>query len=310
MITMELLRDISQRISDLTIQGATNVAIEGVKAFSEYATRLFVEERNIFLQELEIAKSILWNARPTEPALKNGLRYILSNLRKKEGSVDELKELASEKGSLYLDLLKSSKRQIIEFGSTRIDDNTTVMTHCHSSLASGTIVEAFKQGKNITAVCTETRPLYQGRKTAIELVSAGVPTTMVVDSGMRWAIRKFNADIIIIGADAITSQGTVFNKIGSRLLALAAKESDVPVYVTASLLKFDAQTHLGERTEIEMRGGRELWPDAPEGLNIVNPAFETISRDYIDGLITEAGIFPPEIVYQIVQQTYPFALED
>jgi ribose 1,5-bisphosphate isomerase len=242
--------------------------------------------------------------------LRNGLRFILSNLRKKEGSVDEIKQLATEKGSQYLELLNSSKKKIIEFGSTRIDDNTTVMTHCHSSLASGTIVEAFKQGKNITAVCTETRPLYQGRKTAIELVAAGIPTTMVIDSSMRWAIRKFNTDIIIIGADAISSQGTVFNKIGSRLLALAAKESDIPVYVTASLLKFDAQTHLGERTEIEMRGGSEIWPDAPEGLTLVNPAFETISRDYIDGLITEAGIFPPEIVYQIVQQTYPFALED
>jgi ribose 1,5-bisphosphate isomerase len=307
---MELLRDVAQRITNLTIQGATNVAIEGVKAFSEYATRLFIEDRILYLQELEIAKSILWNSRPTEPALRNGLRYIVSSLRKMEGSVDELKQLSTDMASNYLEMLNSSKRKIIEFGSTRIDDNTTVMTHCHSSLASGTVVEAFKQGKNITAVCTETRPLYQGRKTARGLVKAGIPTTMVVDSGMRWALRKFNVDIIIIGADAITSQGTVFNKIGSRLLALAAKESDIPVYVTTSLLKFDAQTHLGERTEVEMRGGKELWPDAPEGLNIVNPAFETISREYIDGLITEVGIFPPEIVFQIVKQTYPFALED
>jgi ribose 1,5-bisphosphate isomerase len=134
---------------------------------------------------------------------------------------------------------------------------------------------------------------------------------MVVDSSMRWILRESSIDMIVIGMDAVTSQGTILNKIGSRLLSLAAKESDIPFYVAGSLLKFDSDTIFGMRTTIEMRDDTEItadWPEAPEGLNLFNPAFESVSRDLIDALITEEGVFPPSIVYEIVRKTYPWMI--
>ena len=144
--------------------------------------------------------------------------------------------------------------------------------------------------------------------TAKDLVDAGITTTQVVDSAMRWVINSYNVDIIITGADAITSQGTVINKIGTRLLALAAKEMDVPFYSAINLLKYDPETSIGKLSEIEMRATSEIWDDAPEGLNFLNPAFETVSHDLIDGIISESGVFSPSIVYLIIKENYPFMI--
>jgi len=292
----------------LKIQGATNIAIEGVKAFSLLAQRIESASLDDLFEKLEKARVTLATARATEPALRNGLRYIIYKLKNNASTITEVKELAKELSKQYVNLLKESKKKVIAYGAHRIKDGSVIMTHCHSSLSTGIILEAQKQGKEIEVYATETRPKWQGRITAKELVRAGIPTTMVVDSAMRWVINRHNVDIVITGADAITSQGTVINKIGTRLLALAAKEMDVPFYTAINLLKYDASTTIGKLSAIEFRPSNEIWEDPPEGLKFLNPAFETVSRELIDGVITEAGIFAPSLVYMIVKERYPFMM--
>ncbi|MFW9851723.1 MAG: translation initiation factor eIF-2B [Candidatus Thorarchaeota archaeon] len=295
-------------IQTLRIQGATNIAVEGVEAFASLAERLEIASIEVFFDELEKARYALATARATEPALRNGLRYIIYNLHKNASSVNEAKEIVSTISNEYIQLLEDSKKKVISYGAHRIKDGSTIMTHCHSSLSTGIILEAHRQGKKIQVFCTETRPLYQGRITAKELVEAGITTTQVVDSAMRWVINSYDVDIIITGADAITSQGTVINKIGTRLLALAAKEMDVPFYSAINLLKYDPETSIGKLSEIEMRSASEIWDKAPDGLNFLNPAFETVSHDLIDGIISESGVFSPSIVYLIIKENYPFMI--
>ena len=152
---------------------------------------------------------------------------------------------------------------------------------------------------------TETQPKLQGRKTANELLEAGIDVIHVVDSAMRWAVNHFEVDLILIGADSITSEGTVLNKIGSRLLALVAHEEHVPFYVASSLLKYNPVSQFGILEKIEMRDEKEIWKNPPKGINILNPAFETVSRRYIDGLITEAGIFASSHVHYYFSKLYP-----
>lgn len=299
---------IVEDIRTLRIQGATNIAVEGVKAFSSLAKRIEVSSLDDMFSELEKARYSLATARATEPALRNGLRFIIYKLHESASSVQEAKEIVNTVSQEYVDLLQESKRKVISYGAHRIKDGSTIMTHCHSSLSTGIILEAHRQGKEIQVFCTETRPLYQGRITAKELVDAGITTTQVVDSAMRWVINSYNVDIIITGADAITSQGTVINKIGTRLLALAAKEMDVPFYSAINLLKYDPETSIGKLSEIEMRATSEIWDDAPDGLNFLNPAFETVSHDLIDGIISESGVFSPSIVYLIIKENYPFMI--
>ena len=122
----------------------------------------------------------------------------------------------------------------------------------------------------------------------------------------------FETDLIIVGADAVTSEGTVLNKIGTRLLALVASELHIPFYVATPLLKYNPNTAFGNYELIEMRDTHEIWKDwenKPEGLELLNPAFETVNRLLISGLITESGIFPSAEVHQIFRHTYPFLFD-
>ena len=116
-------------------------------------------------------------------------------------------------------------------------------------------------------------------------------------------------DLILIGADSITSEGTVLNKIGSRLLALVAHEEHVPFYVCSPLLKYNPKTSFGILERIEMRDIEEIWEKKHDRLTILNPAFETVSRRYIDGLITEAGIFASSHVQNYFEKIYPELIE-
>lgn len=313
----QLIKD-AKRIESLEIQGATNVALSAIDFLSSYARRLKdCSNKDEYLEKLEEAKDILFNARATEPALRNGLNFIIKRLKKQKheadcelilGSIDHYR-------NKYKTMIENSKAKIAEFGSRRIPDvvgrkEYIVMTHCHSSVVTGILIEAKRQGKQFKVINTETQPRLQGRLTAQELIDAGIEVLHVVDSAMRWAVNHFEVDLIIIGADSVTSEGTVLNKIGSRLLALVAHEEHVPFYVATPLLKYNPETSFGIIEKIEMRDTNEVWENPPEGLTILNPAFETVSRRYIDGLITEAGIFASSHVHFQFARLYPELVDD
>jgi len=305
----QLLED-AQKIKSLEIQGASNIAISAIDFLSNYAKRLKCENIEVCFKELYKAQVILIDTRPTEPAMKNGLKFIMNKLEQEKESIitEYISDIIEKYKNLYCDMLQNSKKRIAEIGSRRIPSSSqkfNVMTHCHSSLVTGILLEAKKQGKNFKVINTETQPRLQGRKTANKLLNAGIEVIHVVDSAMRWAVRHYQVDLILIGADSITSEGTIINKIGSRLLALVAHEEHVPFYVASPLLKYNPETNLGILETIEMRDPQEIWENPPEGIEILNPAFETVSRRYIDGLITEAGIFASSHVPNYFAKTYP-----
>jgi ribose 1,5-bisphosphate isomerase len=309
----ELLKQ-AERIKSLEIQGATNVATSAIQFLSDYAQRIGknVKPKELYKKLID-AREILAQTRVTEPALRNGLNFILNKVEKEinSKSVNEILETIENGNEEFKLLIKNAKQKIAEIGARRIPDVRTdnefcIMTHCHSSVVNAILLEAKQQGKdNFKVIATETRPFYQGRKTVKKLIEAGIEVINVVDSAMRWAVNHHEVDLILIGADSITSEGTIINKIGSRLLALVAHEEHVPFYVASTLLKYNPQTTFGILEKIEMRDPKEIWDDAPEGVTILNPAFETVSRRYIDGLITEAGIFAPSFVNFYFYKLYP-----
>lgn len=305
----QLLED-AQKIKSLEIQGASNIAISAIDFLSNYAKRLKCENTEVCFKELYTAQVILIDTRPTEPAMKNGLKFIMNKLEQEKESIipEYISDIIEKYKNLYCDMLQNSKKRIAEIGARRFPSSGqkfNVMTHCHSSLVTGILLEAKRQGKDFKVINTETQPRLQGRKTAKKLLNANIKVIHVVDSAMRWAVRHYQVNMIIIGADSITSEGTIINKIGSRLLALVAHEEHVPFYVASPLLKYNPETNLGLLETIEMRDPREIWNDPPEGIEILNPAFETVSRRYIDGLITEAGIFASSHVPNYFAKTYP-----
>lgn len=297
-------------IKSIKIQGATNVALatfEGMKLFlKDYDIS---NPYPVLLADVEKVGIALAEARPNEPLAKNGLKFITNMIRIKNPGLNDTtvaREKISELADEYLQFIKSAKDKIVENSVELLDGVDEVVTHCHSSTAERVIIGQSKRIDNFSAVCTETRPLFQGRITAKNLVDNGVDTTMIADS----AVESFiigrgvrNTDVVFIGCDEITMQGDAINKIGSWGVALAAYYASKPIYVVGSILKTDVSTAY-RPIEIEMRDAKELWEDAPAGLHMVNPAFELVNKQLITGYITEAGVLKPEEIEKTIQKEY------
>ena len=311
---MEELKSNIQKIKDLKVQGATNVAKFGLNFFNKYIQSVckdFKEKSAEFCYDkIEEASFLLNSIRPTEPCLRNGLRYIINKAKKNEKilSMDDIAEDIDRNIKVYIKLLEEATKKIGIYGARRIIDGSTILTHCHSGSVFEILKCAYQDGKKIEVIATETRPLYQGRKTVQRLLNVGIKTRMIVDSGMRWIVMNKDVDLIIIGADAITVEGTVLNKIGSRLLALVAQENHIPFYIASTMLKYNPESEFGNLEAIEMRSEDEVWDpkNRPKGLRILNPAFETINRRYISALITEIGVFPPVLISEKFENEYPY----
>jgi ribose 1,5-bisphosphate isomerase len=298
----------ARKISRLEVQGATNVAITAINALTKQIKILEDVDRESVTLLIEGSKQILFSSRETEPFMRNAIRYMEWGIKKNQWiDQKELRSLVSSLSNNLLNILKKARETIVYIGSRRVLPRTVVFTHCHSSAVSEIFKKAKRKGIDFEIICSETRPVYQGRITAKELLEAGIKTTMIVDSAMRSFLKK--ADLVLVGADAITSEGNIINKIGTSQLALAANEARVPFYVAAELLKFDPQTIHGEYEIIEEREPTEIWPEAPKELKIRNPAFDVTRRSYIHGIICEEGVISPHSILEAVKRKYPWILE-
>lgn len=303
----ESIHQVAKKISKLKIQGARNVAIAAIEALVKLSRASKTKEKSVFLNELLAGQALLFNSRETEPLMRNAIRWIISQVQEsEEKKVLELSKIVDKSAKEFLGNLEISKKNIARIGKKRIRKNSVILTHCHSSTVTNIFIKAKKEGKKFEIFCTETRPKFQGRITAQELIENEIKTTLIVDSAVRSIIKEI--DFVVVGADAITSEGNVINKIGTSAIALIAKEARKPFYVVSELLKFDPETVCGDYEKIEERNPYEIWRNPPEKLVIRNPAFDVTRRDFIHGIICEKGIIPPHSIFEVVQRNYKWIL--
>jgi len=297
-----------KQIRRLEIQGARNVAIAAIKAIEILASQTQAPSKKDFLRELTKAKDVLFASRSTEPLMRNALRLIINRVdRSEEKNVKKLAEIASQAAQQFLLDLENSRKRIAEIGAKRIRSNSVVLTHCHSSTVTNLLKRAKYEGKVFEVICTETRPVLQGQITAKEMLDMGIKTTFIVDSAARFFMN--DVDLVLVGADAITSEGNVINKIGTSMVALVAHEARAPFYVVSELLKFDPATVSGDYEKIEERSPNEIWKNAPKELTIRNPAFDVTRRDFIHGIICEDGMISPHSITEVMHRKYPWVFE-
>jgi len=249
---MASVSEVVRKIAALKIQGAEAIAEAGLRAWAS-------------ARDKKKAERALLAARPTEPMLAN-----LIALAKAGHDPEQL-----------LAQLRADKEKIARAGAKLIRSGQIIFTHCHSSTVISILRLASAQGKRFVVCNTETRPLYQGRITARQLAAARIPVHHFVDSGAAIALSK--AALFLIGADALTKEG-VYNKIGSGLFARVAKQFKVPLIVCAHSLKWT------KLVKVEQRSPAEVWPRAPKGVRIHNPAFELVPAKYISKIVCEKGI--------------------
>ena len=198
-----------------------------------------------------------------------------------------------------------TNRAIGKYGSEVIDDGDTILTHCNAGAlacvdygtALGVIRAAHSQGKNINVICDETRPRGQGARLSVwELQQDNIPVKLIPDVASGFLMSRGEIDKVVIGADRI-AKGGVVNKIGSFMVAMAAKQHNIPFYVAAPFSTFDNEvsvfdTIIEERDGDEVRyyGGSRI---CPENTEVINPAFDITPSEFVTGIITEKGIINP-----------------
>ena len=300
---------IAHDIRIMKIRGAGKIARAAAQALLVTAQSSKAKELDEFVHELEATARLLLETRPTAVSLPNGIRYIMSRVRRARSIASNVEQLRSLTIQTAKDFIKNSKmaiQRIGEIGARRIRDGDVIMTHCHSSAVVSILKRAWSQGKRIKVFATETRPRFQGRITAKKLSEAGIPVTMIVDSAARFFMT--DVDKVIVGSDAIAANGAVVNKIGTSMIALAAHEARVRVFVAAETYKFSPETMIGELVVIEERDPSEVMPmeelrKMPE-VTIRNPAFDITPPEYIDLIITERGIIPPQGAIMVIQELF------
>jgi methylthioribose-1-phosphate isomerase len=165
--------------------------------------------------------------------------------------------------------------------------------------ALGIIKQAWRNGKKITVLVPETRPLLQGsRLTALELQHEGIPFNIVTEGGLGWLYSSGRVTVTVVGADRIAANGDTANKVGTLLHAVLANRYDVPFIVAAPLSTFDTTAASGGDVPIELRDGQEVLSIgstriAPEAAEAVNPAFDVTPAPQIAAIVTETGVLRP-----------------
>ena len=309
-IPREVLQ-IAEDIKTMRIRGAGKIARSAAKALM-IAAEKYRGPVAEFKEYMEKVSRIILNTRPTAVSLPNAVMYVMTRLRKAEGDLSDLKQVVISSAKEFIDKSLEAVKKIAEYGAKMINDGDVIITHCHSTAAVSIIIEAHKQGKRVKVYSDETRPKFQGRITSTQLAEAGVDVTLVPDSAMRLMVRK--ADKVIVGADAIASNGALVNKIGTSQLALAAHEAGVVFLVAAETYKFSPMTFIGELVKIELREPAEIvskeWLEANPGIRVLNPSFDVTPPEYISAIITELGVIPPHAAVLILTESFGWALQE
>jgi methylthioribose-1-phosphate isomerase len=307
-VTLEIktVRQMAEAIKTLRVRGAPLLGAAagfGV-ALAAYHSKAGSKEK--LLAELEDAGAIIKRQRPTAVNLFWGVDRVLSKARSAEGNVEAIKQAVISEAQKIADEDAEQNHAIGKNGSVLIEDGDTILTHCNAGelatveygTALGVIRAAWEEGKKIKVIVDETRPLLQGaRLTAYELKRDGIPVTLITDNMAGYVMSKGLVNKVIVGADRIV-QDAVINKIGTFSVAVLAHEHGISFYVAAPKSTFDLQ-HKASDVIIEERKPEEVTrigsqQIAPDGVNVMNPAFDITPLKYVSAIICETKVYYPK----------------
>ncbi len=267
--------DVAYAIKEMVVRGAP--AIGSAAAYGVAIAR-----------DAKKAADLLRATRPTAHDLFHAIDFVLDAIERGEDAI----KVADE----YAAMIVEKCRKIGENGKKLIKRGYRILTHCNAgalaTLDYGTALAPIRMAKDkdIFVWVDETRPRLQGLLTAWELEQEGIEHAVIADNAAGYFMEKGMVDMVIVGADRITANYDVANKIGTYEKAVVARENGIPFYVAAPLTTFDKKIVKGDEIEIEERDGKEVYGIYPKKFNVRNPAFDITPAKYITGIITEEGI--------------------
>ncbi len=302
-------RDVAKSIQEMYIRGAPAIGAAAAFGLALAARQSQATNREDLLADLETAADVIRATRPTAVNLFWATDRMLRRAHDSgHATVDALAGDLVAEAQRIADEDVEINRRMGAHGATLIEDGFNILTHCNAgALATvdyGTALAvtraAHEQGKKIHVWVDETRPRLQGaRLTSWELMNEGIPMTLIADNVAGHLMRTGRVDIVVVGSDRTAANGDVANKIGTYKLAVLAKENGIPFYAVVPTSTIDLSVPTGDDIPIEEREALEVThvrdcQVAPDGVQVLNVAFDVSPHRYVTGIITENGIaYPP-----------------
>jgi len=304
-IEIRTVDQICDAIRRLAVRGAPAIGVAAAMGVALGMLDADVHDQELFRSRFKAVCDQIAATRPTAVNLFWAVERMRSVLaRSGDGDLRELQRRLEEEAVLMEEEDRLLCRRIGEAGADLLSNGDTVLTHCNAGgcatagygTALGVIRAAVEQGKKISVVSDETRPLNQGaRITAWELMKLRIPVTLIPDNTAGALMQRGEIQKVVVGADRIARNGDAANKIGTYSVAVLARYHEIPFYVAAPLSTIDLSAPSGAGIPIEERDPAEVTHIggvriAPEGVPVRNIAFDVTPHHLIAGIITEVGV--------------------
>ena len=304
-VTCENPEQVAAAIRTMVVRGAPAIGVAAGMGVALAAARSKSSRLPEFMRELESAAALLRSTRPTAVNLFWGIERVMSTARA-AASVRSAREAVTEEVKAMEEEDVAVNKRLGANGASLVRDGETILTQCNAGAlatvgygtALGVVRAAVEQGKLVKVLVPETRPALQGaRLTAFELVRDRISCTLISDTAVGLMMSRGRVDRVIVGADRITRDGYVFNKIGTYQEAVLALRHGIPFHPAAPRSTFDLERG-HEQVTIEERGVEEVVMVrgkriAPKGIPVANPAFDVTPPELVTSIITERGLLSP-----------------
>ncbi len=295
---------VADAITEMVVRGAPAIGVTAAYGIALAARQRCAVDAVGWREAIEADLARLAASRPTAV----NLFWAIDRMRRAMAGLsgNPFAALLAEARAIHEEDIAANRR-MGELGAALIDQPCGFLTHCNTgSLATGGfgtalgVIRAAHAAGKVTAVyADETRPWLQGaRLTAWELVQDGIDVTLIADSAAAWLMRSGRVGCVVVGADRIAANGDAANKIGTYMLAVAARRHAIPFYVAAPTSTIDPTLPDGSGIPIEERAADEVLALAGQrvaapGAAAWNPAFDVTPAELITAIITERGVIEP-----------------
>ena len=299
------IEEVGHAIKTMVIRGAPAIGVAAAMGVSLGADSIEASTFESFYQALEEKCDRLGQSRPTAVNLAWAIKRMKDVAQSNKSlSIAKLKSRLKEEALTILTEDIATNEAMGQHGQILVKDGNVILTHCNAGAlatagfgtALGVVRASVNAGKNIRVLANETRPFLQGaRLTTWELKEDGIPVKLITDNMCGFFMNKQEIDLVVVGADRIAANGDVANKIGTYMVAVLAKENNIPFYVAAPVSTLDLSLASGKEIPIEERSSEEVMTInkkriAPEGVEAAHPAFDITPNHLVTAIITENGI--------------------
>lgn len=304
--------EVAEAIKKMVVRGAPAIGVSAAMGLALGASQSVGTSVADLEFDFKYMCDVMGATRPTAVNLFWAIERMRGVIAKAKS--EQIRDVEEVKSRLVTEALAifeqdiESNRALGRYGAELIPDNATVLTHCNAGAlatagdygtALGVIRGAIEAGKKVAVIADETRPFLQGsRLTAWELAKDNIPVTVITDNMAGHVMKQGKVDCVVVGADRIAANGDAANKIGTYMVAVLAKQHDIPFYVAAPISTIDLAIPSGEQIPIEERDAKEVTHMrelqlAPDGVAVSNFAFDVTPHDFIAAIITDRGVARP-----------------